>query len=44
VKKFVFSGRTAQSKAAAKRLKDAKKLRDCERWRVAMYLAGCAVE
>lgn len=39
-----FSGRTSQAKAGAKRLKDAKRLRDHGRWRGSMYLAGYYVE
>lgn len=39
-----FSGRTAQAKAGLKRLKDAKKLRNCESWHGSMYLAGYYVE
>jgi len=42
--KYLYSGRTAQAKAAIKRLKDAKKLTDTKRWRGAMYLAGYSVE
>lgn len=39
-----FSGRTSQAKAGIKRLSDAKKLRDREGWRGAMYLAGYYIE
>lgn len=39
-----FSGRASQAKAGIKRLSDAKKLRDREGWRGAMYLAGYYIE
>lgn len=42
--RYLYSGRTEQTKAAIKRLIDARKLQEQRRWRGAMYLAGYSVE
>lgn len=42
--KYEHSGRTEQTKAALKRLIDAKNLQTKNRWRGAMYLAGYSIE
>ncbi len=39
-----FSGRTEQYKTSLQRAEDARKLREANRWRGAMYLLGYAVE
>lgn len=41
---YQHSGRTAQAKAALKRLLDARRLQADGRWRGAMYLAGYSIE
>lgn len=42
--KYNYSGRTEQTKAAIKRLIDARRLQAQSRWRGAMYLAGYSIE
>jgi hypothetical protein len=42
--KYQHSGRTEQTKAALKRLIDARRLQAQNRWRGAMYLAGYSIE
>lgn len=42
--KYQYTGRTEQTKAALKRLIDARSLQSQKRWRGAMYLAGYSIE
>ena len=42
--RYQHSGRTDQAKAGVKRLHDALRLQNEERWRGAMYLAGYSIE
>ena len=42
--KYQHTGRTEQTKAALKRLIDARKLQNQNRWRGAMYMAGYGIE
>ena len=42
--RYEHSGRTDQTKAAVKRLIDARRLQEQRRWRGAMYLGGYSVE
>lgn len=42
--RYQYTGRTEQTKAALKRLIDARSLQSQKRWRGAMYLAGYSIE